>query len=101
MRCTCGTASREARNAAHRFSAEHIRARKAYDLKATVAELRELTKLAQRIAELEDHLSQANDTIARMARCQTAADLQREREAEREQARGAWAWPGKDGGVDA
>jgi uncharacterized protein YoxC len=88
MRCTCGTASREARNAAleeaaarcdeasafrsthaqyemmiqANYLAEDFRAMKAYDLKPTVAELRELTKLAQRIAELEDHLSQTATT---------------------------------------
>jgi uncharacterized coiled-coil protein SlyX len=59
------------------------------DLTSMAATLREFTRLAKRIAELEDHLSQANDTIARMSRCQTAADLQREREAELMRARTA------------
>jgi uncharacterized coiled-coil protein SlyX len=137
MKCTCGTASREARNAALEEAAEIIDAAEAYYSKsviglcmngaatsiralktarpsdivkagalreATDALYRTISALNARIAELEDHLSQANDTIARMSRCavtassiaerdtdrldrltrcQTAADLQREREAEK------------------
>jgi phage shock protein A len=52
--------------------------------------VREATKpLEARIAELEDHLSQANDALAQS---RTAADVQRVREK---------AWPSIDGGVDA
>jgi hypothetical protein len=60
-RCTCVQAVREA----------------CAPLYATIVGLR------AEIAELRDHLSQANDTISRLTRCQTAADLQRMRETDR------------------
>jgi hypothetical protein len=94
MKCTCVQAVREA----------------CAPLYATIVGLR------AELAELRDHLSQANDTIARMSRCQTAGELQAYRET-REAEKGkiqtfaqgsaagcgeAWAWHAPDAGdVDA
>jgi hypothetical protein len=113
----------------HRFAAKVIRGMKGQpsDIVKTGAlrdvnfwwdlagqRLAKIGRLKALLAEAEDHISQANDTIARMSRCQTAGELQAYRET-RDAEKGkpgewklvsrtgeAWAWHAPDAGdVDA